>query len=105
MRPAPRHRTLRGPMRSARTILLAGLCVLALAETAAAATTQLGRVAPAGAIGSGCGTCSYVQAANAAASPSWVVPSGGGVITQWSVRGGRTIGDGDRARLRVFRPG
>jgi hypothetical protein len=92
-------------MRSARTILLAGLCVLALAETAAAATTQLGRVAPAGAVGNGCGACSYVQAANASGTPSYVVPAGGGVITQWSVRGGRTIGDGDRVRLRLFRPG
>jgi hypothetical protein len=92
-------------MRSARTILLAGLCVLALAEAASAATTELGRVAPAGAIGGGCGGCSYVQAANAAGSPSYVVPAGGGVITQWSVRGGTTVRDGDRAQLRVFRPG
>jgi hypothetical protein len=92
-------------MRSVRTILLAGLFALALADTAPAATTQLGRVAPAGATGGGCGACSYVQVATAAGSPSWVVPAGGGVITQWSVRGGRAIVDGDRVQLRVFRPG
>jgi hypothetical protein len=92
-------------MRSARTILLAGLCGLALADAAPAATTEIGRVAPAGAIGSACGACSYVQVANGAGSPSYVVPAGGGVITQWSVRGGRTIGGGDLVGLRVFRPG
>ena len=92
-------------MRSARSILLAGLFGLALAEAAPAATTEIGRVAPAGAIGSGCGACSYVQVANGAGSPSYVVPEGGGVITQWRVRGGRTIGDGDLVRLRVFGPG
>ena len=92
-------------MRSARTILLAGLCALALAETAPAATTELGRVAPAGATGGGCGACSYVQAASGTGSPSYVVPAGGGVITQWRVRGGRAVGDGDSVGLRVFRPG
>ena len=104
-RATARHRTLREPMRSARTILLAGLCGLALADAAPAATTEIGRVAPAGAIGSACGACSYVQVANGAGSPSYVVPAGGGVITQWSVRGGRTIGGGDLVGLRVFRPG
>jgi hypothetical protein len=92
-------------MRSACTILLAGLCALVLAETAPAATTEFGRVAPAGATGAGCGACSYVQAANGAGSPSYVVPAGGGVITQWSVRGGRAVREGDLVQLRVFRPG
>jgi hypothetical protein len=92
-------------MRSLRIFLLAGPCLTALAEPAAATTTWLGAVPPAGATGGGCGVCSYVQAANAAGSPSYVVPAGAGVITQWSVRGGTTVGDGDRAQLRVFRPG
>jgi Bacterial TSP3 repeat len=92
-------------MRSARTILLAGLCVLASADAAPAATTELGRAAPAGAVGTGCGACSFLQAATGPGTPSYVVPAGGGVITQWRVRGGRTIGEGDLVRLRVFRPG
>jgi hypothetical protein len=77
MRLTARHRTLRGPMRSVRIFLLAGLCLTALAEPAGAMTTGLGGVAPAGATGAGCGVCSYVQAANAAGSPSYVVPEGG----------------------------
>jgi hypothetical protein len=84
--------------------LLALAAVLALAPPAAARTIQAGSVAPAGATGSGCLPCSYVQLA-VATGPSYRVPPGAGVITEWKVRGGPVVNSGDRARLRAFRPG
>jgi hypothetical protein len=87
----------------ARCLLAAG-ALLALAPPAAARTTEVGSVAPAGATGAACSPCSYTQIA-VATGPSYRVPPGAGVITEWKVRAGPVVNPGDRVRLRVFRPG
>jgi hypothetical protein len=86
----------------ARCLLALG-ALLALAPPAAARTTEVGSVAPAGATGPGCSPCSYVQLA-VATGPSYRVPAGVGMITEWRVRGGPVVNPGDRVRLRIFRP-
>jgi thrombospondin type 3 repeat protein len=84
---------------------LAAAALLGAAAPASAATVELGGVAPAGAASGGCSGCSFVQASTAPGAPSYRVPAGGGVITEWRARGGSSVEPGDRVRLRVFRPG
>src|SRR4051794_14508188 len=78
------------------------LAVTALgAAPAQVSTRQVGEVAPPGATGPSCGGCSVVQADRAAGSPPYGLDAG--VIPEWRVRGGSSVGPGDRVRLRVFR--
>ncbi len=94
-----RGRTLQGMVRVG---LVASLATLALAAPAQADTVSLGAVAPSGTTMAPAGTYSYLQSAGG--SPGYAVPSGGGVITSFSVRGGSSVPSGDVVRLRVFRP-
>ncbi|HXD57362.1 MAG TPA: hypothetical protein VN606_05560 [Thermoleophilaceae bacterium] len=91
-----------------RRILLLFLLGVAAASPASAATVKLGKTAPAG-TAVGCAGCSLFQRATGAASPSYVVPAGGGTITSWSMQGAPSslsclIG-GCLGQLQVMRPG
>jgi hypothetical protein len=81
---------------------------MAAASPASAATLKLGKTAPAGSA-AGCVGCALFQRATGPASPSYVVPAGGGTIESWSIQGAPSslsclIG-GCVARLQVMRPG
>src|SRR6185437_11360349 len=91
-----------------RRILLLFLLGVAAASPASAATVKLGKTAPAG-TAVGCAGCSLFQRATGAASPSYVVPAGGGTITSWSMQSAPSslsclIG-GCLGQLQVMRPG
>jgi hypothetical protein len=91
-----------------RRIALLFLLGMAAASPASGATLKLGKAAPAGSA-VGCAGCSLFQRASGPASPSYVVPAGGGTITSWSLRGAPSslscLVGGCNARLQVMRPG
>src|SRR5689334_21083544 len=91
-----------------RRIALLFLLGMAAASPASGATLKLGKAAPAGSA-VGCAGCSLFQRASGPASPSCVVPAGGGTITSWSLRGAPSslscLVGGCNARLQVMRPG
>lgn len=79
--------------------LLASLLVAAAIPASASAET-LGQTAPAGTTGGGCSACNFAQSTAAAGVPAYRVPAGGGVITEWSLRGSAAASG--RARLRLW---
>jgi hypothetical protein len=82
---------------------LSAVICLSLVSTAPAhaSTAGLGSTAPAGLTANSSITSGYLQHETAAASPSYRVPGGGGVITSWSVRGGNNAAGS--ARIKVGR--
>jgi hypothetical protein len=88
-------------VRTRRLRLASALAVLtvALATSSAEAATEIGRADGGIGICSGGGT--YVQANTGAATPSYAVPAGGGVIVAWKVEA--TVVD-EVVKLKVFRP-
>lgn len=88
-----------------RALPIAAAAGLLAAAPAGARTVELGAVAPAGASGPSCGGgCTHFQVAGGASGPPYLVRERG-VISSWRVRGGPNVAAGDRARLRVLRPG
>jgi hypothetical protein len=83
------------------SVLAAG--ALATCAAPALAATQLGQVAPSGAIGAGgCTNCAEFQVATAPGSAPYVVGPGGGVITSWTFH---AVNTATAAQLRLFAPG
>ena len=71
----------------------AALCTMALAVLATPAAwgaTTVGQVAPGGVTNTCGGATTFIQNATAAASPSYVIPAGGGVITSWNTMANST---------------
>jgi hypothetical protein len=83
---------------------LGSLLALAVATPAAAETTTIGKVAPAGDQSSSpCIGCTGLQLATATSSPSYVVPAGNWRrLVAWRIRGGAEFNG--HAALRIFRP-
>ncbi len=81
-------------------VLAAG--ALATCAAPALAATQLGQVAPSGALGGGCTNCAQFQVATAPGSAPYVVGPGGGVITSWTFH---AVSTATAAQLRLFAPG
>jgi RTX calcium-binding nonapeptide repeat (4 copies) len=88
----------------AKTILAAVLGVAALMAmyaSPAGAAVSVGQTAPSSADVKPCfGATMFLNSAVAAGSPSYAVPPGGGVLTQWSARGGTSDGT---LKLKVVR--
>lgn len=82
-------------------ILVVGVSVVVSAPAQGA--TTLGQTDPAAPAGYACGSpTAYLQSAVAAASPSYTVPAGGGVITSWSTQANANADK--EAELKVFAP-
>jgi Ca2+-binding RTX toxin-like protein len=92
----------RGMGKLARTIPVA-IAVLALtaSTTPAGAAVQIGRAQPFYLLTSCYGATLFLNPQVAAGSPSYAVPPGGGVLTQWSIGGGSSDSD---LKLKVVTP-
>ena len=78
----------------AGTISVAVLAVTGLMASAspAGAAVEVGQVAPQGGVMTCSGATMFLNPQVASGSPSYQVPPGGGVLTQWSARGGASDG-------------